>query len=47
MQMEEEKPIVSPVSKKGLTLEWLVAGITEENLHGEVDTGCAQGNEVW
>lgn len=29
------------------TLAELVAGITDENRHPEVDTGPAMGNEVW
>lgn len=28
-------------------LEDLLAGVTPENLHGEVDTGPAVGREVW
>ena len=28
-------------------LEQLLAGVTEENLHREVDTGPAVGNEAW
>ena len=34
---EEEPPV----------LEALLAAVTPENLHGEVDTGPAVGNEVW
>ena len=30
-----------------LTLDELLAGITDENLHGETDTGPAVGAEVW
>jgi antitoxin MazE len=29
------------------TLDELIAGITKDNLHKEVDTGFAVGNEVW
>ncbi|MBN1812176.1 MAG: hypothetical protein JXA14_10100 [Anaerolineae bacterium] len=29
------------------TLESLVAGVTVENSHGELDTGVAVGGEVW
>lgn len=29
------------------TLEELLAGVTEENRHGEFDTGPAVGHEVW
>ena len=39
--------ILSPVPKAKVTLEDLLAGVTEENLHGEVGTGPAMGNEAW
>jgi antitoxin MazE len=29
------------------TLEELLAGVTSENLHGEIDTGAAAGHEAW
>jgi len=45
--MEDQKLVVSPVSKKGPTLEQLLAEITEENLHREVDTDPMVGNEIW
>lgn len=39
--------IVSPLSEPPVTLEDLLAGITAENIHKEVDTGPAVGKEVW
>ena len=39
--------IVSPVAPASLTLEQLLSGATPENLHGEVESGPAQGAEVW
>lgn len=30
-----------------LTLDELLAGVTEDNLHGEIDTGPAVGAEAW
>lgn len=39
--------IVTPVPAPSWTLDELLAGITEENLHAEVETGTAVGNEVW
>ena len=30
-----------------VTLEHLLGGITEQNLHGEIDTGPVTGNEDW
>ncbi len=40
------KLVVAPVTKPELALERLLAGVTEQNLHREVDTGPATGNEV-
>lgn len=37
------KPIRSPV----WTLEKLLAGINNENIHAETDTGKTIGHEVW
>ena len=39
--------VIVPVVEPGLTLHELLAQVTEENLHGEVDTGPAVGKEVW
>lgn len=41
------KIMVEPVVEPGLTLQQLLADITEQNLHGEVDTGPAVGKETW
>jgi antitoxin MazE len=39
--------VVQPIRPQPLTLEELLAGITEENLPGEWDTGPVVGKEVW
>jgi len=39
--------VIKPRSQKRYSLEELVAGITPENLHSEVDSGVAMGNEAW
>ena len=39
--------LVSPVVKAEDTLADLVSGITDVNLHSEVDTGPPAGAEVW
>jgi antitoxin MazE len=36
-----------PIAQPALTLEELLAQVTDENRHREVDTGPAVGNEVW
>ncbi len=41
------KIVVSPLLHPQYKLEDLLAGITVENLHSEMDTGKAVGNEVW
>ncbi len=38
---------IKPVAPQQYTLAAQLEGITEENLHDEVDTGEAQGKEVW
>jgi antitoxin MazE len=47
MLLVDGKIIVFPIIEAELTLEQLLAGVTEENLHGEVDTGSPVGKEVW
>ena len=39
--------VVKPKPRKRYSLEELVAGITPENLHSEVESGAAVGNEAW
>ena len=39
--------IVKPISAPIWSLEELLAGINKNNIHHEVDTGFAVGNEVW
>lgn len=41
------KLIAKPLDEKEYSLEELLAGVTEQNLHAEVDTGNAIGKEVW
>ena len=39
--------IIAPAAEPAVPLQELLAQITEENLHGEVDTGLATGQEAW
>ena len=39
--------VVAPVVEPVLTLEHLLAQVTEDNLHGEIETGSAVGKEAW
>jgi antitoxin MazE len=39
--------VIKPRSRKRYSLDELIKGITPENLHTEIDSGIAVGNEVW
>jgi antitoxin MazE len=39
--------VLKPVRPASYRLEDLLAGVTKENLHGEVDMGPPVGREVW
>ena len=41
------KLVITPVAKPRPTLKQLLVKVTKENLHHEVDTGSAIGNETW
>lgn len=41
------KLVITLVAKPKPTLKQLLARVTKENLHHEVDTGPAAGNETW
>jgi antitoxin MazE len=47
LSLVEGKLLISPSAQQGLTLKSLLAKVTEENLHREVDTGPAVGGEAW
>ena len=39
--------VIKPVAWPTWTLEQLLSGVNNDNLHHETDTGNAVGNEVW
>jgi antitoxin MazE len=39
--------VLMPLLESVLTLDDLLASITDANMHAEYDTGVADGNEVW
>ena len=41
------KIVVSPVAAKEYKLEELLARVTKQNIHREIDTGGVVGREVW
>jgi antitoxin MazE len=47
ISLVEGQIIITPIVTPIWTLEKLLAGINKNNIHHEVDTGFAIGNEVW
>lgn len=47
VSLSNGKLVVVPIEKPGLSLKKLLAQITEENMHHEVDSGPAVGIEAW
>jgi antitoxin MazE len=47
VSLEDGKIVVTPIAKSMPTLKQLLVKVTQENLHHEIDTGCAVGNETW
>jgi antitoxin MazE len=39
--------VLTPLTPRESTLDELLAGVTPENIHGEVSTGASVGNEAW
>ena len=47
ISLADGKLVITPVAKPKPTLKQLLAKVTKENLHHEVDTGSVAGNETW
>jgi antitoxin MazE len=47
LSFNEGKLSATPVVEHKYSLAELLAGVTQENLHGEIDWGNAIGKEVW
>ncbi len=47
VSLESGKIIVFPVAEEEFSLDELLAKVTTENLHGEIDTGNSVGKEAW
>ena len=39
--------VIRPLAKEPPTLDELLQGVTDQNLHGEWDTGPPAGREAW
>ena len=45
---QDEVIVIKPIKQKSnISLEQLLAGITPDNLHGEIETGSAVGKEFY
>jgi antitoxin MazE len=47
IRLVEGRVVLLPVTSRRYALDDLLAGITDENLHQEVDSGPRMGNEAW
>lgn len=47
VSLADGKLVIQPVAKPRMDLKRLLAKVTTENVHHEVDTGHATGNEIW
>jgi antitoxin MazE len=41
------KLLVTPIVESKMNLKQLLAKVTKDNMHHEIDTGPAVGNETW
>ena len=47
LSLRGRKLVIEPVSASDLNLDDLLARVTKDNIHGEVETGPPAGREVW
>ena len=47
ISIDKGKIIISPIAQKEYSLEELLKGVSENNLHSEFDTGAPAGKEIW
>ena len=47
MTLEAGRLVITPITDSKLRLNDLLADITPDNIHHEVDTGEPMGNEIW
>ena len=47
LSLADGKLVITPVANPKPTLKQLLAKVTKENLHHEVNTGHTVGNETW
>jgi antitoxin MazE len=44
---EDGRIVIEKARTETVTLEWLIEGITPENVHAETDFGRPVGKEIW
>ena len=44
---EDGRIVIEKIVPDEVTLEWLVEGITPDNVHPEIDFGPPVGKEIW
>jgi antitoxin MazE len=47
ISLVDDQIVVKPVSSRQWSLEQLLSEVTSENIHQEIETGDAVGDEVW
>ncbi|MFC1853818.1 AbrB/MazE/SpoVT family DNA-binding domain-containing protein [candidate division CSSED10-310 bacterium] len=47
LSLVDGKLVVTPITPLSITLEGLLAQVTTENIHAEIDTGVSAGKEIW
>lgn len=47
LSLRGRKLVIEPMCADDLNLDDLLARVTKDNIHGEVDTGPPTGREVW
>ncbi len=47
LSIDKERIIITPIAEKEYSLDELLKGVSEDNLHGEFDTGVPVGKESW
>ncbi|MGB5156085.1 AbrB/MazE/SpoVT family DNA-binding domain-containing protein [Desulfobacterium sp. N47] len=47
LTLDKNKIIITIIGKKEYSLDDLLEGISENNLHSEFDTGAPAGKEIW
>lgn len=47
VSLDKDRIIITPIGEKTYSLDELLSHVSEDNLHGEVDTGVRAGKEIW